>query len=90
MRYGKTKGLPKLFVFQEGDDPAASTVFPKLARRTGGEHFAFGSNSARELSELLRGVAAFAAGGLTALADLRTETARKLLTQLNGPRPSAI
>ena len=37
---------------------------------------------ARELAELLRAVAAFAGGGLTALADQRTDSARKLLGQL--------
>jgi hypothetical protein len=34
------------------------------------------------LGELLRAVAAFAVGGLTALADQRTNSARKLLGQM--------
>jgi len=38
--------------------------------------------AARELAELLRAVAVFATGGLTALSDLRSEGARKLLGQL--------
>jgi hypothetical protein len=36
---------------------------------------------------LLHAVAAFAAGGLTALSDLRTDSARKLLGQLNEDGP---
>jgi hypothetical protein len=86
--YDAAAGLSRLFVFQEGDDPAASVVFPELARLTNGAHFKLGPDSARELGELLRAVAAFAAGGLAALADLRTDSARRLLTRL-GPRPSA-
>jgi hypothetical protein len=74
-------GAP-LFMFQEGVDPRASIVFPELARRTKGAFARFDSNAARELGELLRAVAAFAAGGMRALTDLRTESARRLLTQL--------
>jgi hypothetical protein len=83
--YDAAVGLPRLFIFQEGDDPAASVVFPELARRTGGAHFKLGLDSARELGELLRGVAVFAAGGQAALERLGTDSARKLLTQLNDP-----
>jgi hypothetical protein len=74
-------GVP-LFVFQEGDDPYAAPIFQEMARLTKGAHLKFTSGSARELAELLRAVAAFAVGGLTALADLRTDSARKLLGQL--------
>ena len=74
-------GAP-LFMFQEGVDPRASIVFPELARRTKGAFARLDSNAARELAELLRAVAAFAAGGTRALTDLRTEGARRLLTQL--------
>jgi hypothetical protein len=74
-------GAP-LFVFQEGVDPTASIVFPELARRTKGAFAKFDSGAARELADLLRAVAAFAAGGVKALTDIRTEGARKLLTQL--------
>ena len=65
---------------------------PRRARRPGvrgdgprltkGAHLKFAAGSARELAELLRAVAAFAVGGLTALADLRTDSARKLLGQM--------
>jgi hypothetical protein len=80
--YDAATGLPPLFVFQEGDDPAASVVFPELARRTKGAHFKLGPDSAHELAELLRGVAVFVAGGRTALERLGSDSARKLLTQL--------
>jgi hypothetical protein len=40
-----------------------------------------------QVSDLLHAVAAFAAGGLTALSDLRTDSARKLLGQLNEDGP---
>jgi hypothetical protein len=75
-------GVP-CFVFQEGDDDLiAGPIFQEMARLTKGAHLKFTTGSARELAELLRAVAAFAVGGLTALADLRTDSARKLLTQL--------
>jgi hypothetical protein len=74
-------GVP-LFVFQEGDDPKVEQAFREMARLTKGAYSKFAPGAARELAELLRAVAAFAAGGLTALADLRTDSARKLLTQL--------
>ena len=72
-------GLPPLFSFQEGADPEAEIVFRKLAGLTRGACAKFDSSAARELAELLRAVAAFAAGGMRALTDLRTEGARRLL-----------
>jgi hypothetical protein len=77
--YGMTAGLPKLFVFQEGDDPAASALFPELARRTKGLHFKLGPDSARQLGQFLRVVAAYAAGGLKALEGRRDAESVKLL-----------
>jgi hypothetical protein len=53
-----------------------------MARLTKGAYRAFNPNSIVELRDLLRAVAAFAVGGLTALSDLRTDSARKLLGQL--------
>jgi hypothetical protein len=75
-------GCPPLFIFQEGPDVLAGEVFSELARLTKGAHLKFTSGSARELAELLRAVAAFAVGGLTALSDLRSDAARKLLGQM--------
>jgi hypothetical protein len=42
----------------------------------------FDVGAAAKLGELLGAVAAFAVGGVNALADLRTDSARKLLGQL--------
>jgi hypothetical protein len=71
-----------LFAFQEGDDPQASQTFAEMARLTHGAHFKFDAGAARQLGELLRAVAAFAAGGVKALKNLNTDSARELLTQL--------
>src|SRR6516164_5382220 len=73
-------GVP-LFLFQEGGDLIAGEVFPEMARLSRGAYSKFTAGSARELAELLRAVAAFAVGGLTALADQHTDSARKLLGQ---------
>jgi hypothetical protein len=77
-------GLP-VFVFQEGDDPVATRTFREIARVTKGAHCRFDPGAARELGQLLRAVAAYAAGGLKALDDLsarRNAGAVKLLQQL--------
>jgi hypothetical protein len=74
-------GVP-LFLFQEGDLPNVSECFATMARLTNGAHVQFNAGSAKHLGELLRAVAAFAIGGLTALADQRTDSARKLLGQM--------
>jgi hypothetical protein len=74
-------GVP-VFVFQEGSDPYVEQVFREISVITKGAYARFGTGSARELAELLRAVATYAAGGTKALADLRTDSARKLLGQL--------
>jgi hypothetical protein len=74
-------GAP-IFLFQEGDDPDVECVFRELARLTGGAHCRFASGSAEQLRQLLRAVAAFAAGGRQALANMSDDSARKLLQQL--------
>jgi hypothetical protein len=77
-------GVPA-FVFQEGDDPVAEQAFREIARLTGGAYCRFSPGSAHELGELLRAVAAYAAGGMKALDDLkrrRNAGAIKLLEQL--------
>jgi hypothetical protein len=75
----------RAFVFQEGGESAATTAFREIARLTGGAHCRFNPGAAHELAELLRAVAAYAAGGLKALDDLSArhgEGAAKLLQQL--------
>jgi len=75
-------GVP-VFVFQEGDDPAAADVFKKIAKLSNGAYCRFSPGSARELAELLRAVAAYAAGGLKALQNAKASAgATKLLAQL--------
>jgi hypothetical protein len=80
-------GVP-LFAFQEGSDFSQPEVlhlrevFQEMARLTKGAYSAFDAGSIPKLRELLQAVAVFATGGLTALADLRTEGARKLLEQV--------
>ena len=82
--YDAVASLPGVpcFVFQEGDDGFAAPIFQEMARLSHGAYSKFSPGSARELAELLRAVAVFTTGGLTALADLRTDSARKLLGQL--------
>jgi hypothetical protein len=72
-------------VFQEGHDVAAEQAFREIARLTRGAYCRFDISAAHELAELLRAVAAYAAGGMKALADLKARNssgAVKLLAQL--------
>lgn len=59
-------GVPA-FVFHEGDDPAAAAVFKEVARLTKGIYARFDSGAAKQLRDLLRAAAVYAAGGSTAL-----------------------
>ncbi|MEN3976206.1 VWA domain-containing protein [Emcibacter sp. SYSU 3D8] len=61
-------GVPA-FMFQEGGDPYAQSVFREVARLTGGAWCPFDGDSAGQLRELLSAVAIFAAGGRKALSD---------------------
>ena len=85
-------GVP-LFVFQEGSNWAVppvcdppplkvETIFRELARLTNGAYGKFDAGAAMQLGELLRAVAAFAVGGVRALANQHTDSARKLLGQM--------
>lgn len=58
------------------------TVFRELARLTNGAYARFDTGAALKLRELLQAVAAFAVGGIGALSNLRSDAARKLLTQM--------
>jgi hypothetical protein len=82
--YDAAVAQPSWFLFQEGDAAEVATAFKKLARLTNGAHCQFTTSAARELAELLRAVAAFAVGGVAALAGLRSESARKLLGQIRN------
>jgi len=77
-------GVP-VFMFQEGSDGVAENAYREIARLSRGAYCRFDTGSAHELGELLRAVAAYAAGGLKALADLsarKSTGARLLLAQL--------
>jgi hypothetical protein len=79
-------GVP-VFMFQEGNDPVAENAYREIARLSHGAYCRFDTGAAHELGELLRAVAAYAAGGIKALADLsarRDAGARKLLAQLRS------
>jgi hypothetical protein len=77
-------GVPA-FMFQEGSDPIAEQAFREIARLTRGAYCRFDVGAAHQLRELLRAVAAYAAGGMKALADLSRRQgsgAHRLLEQL--------
>jgi hypothetical protein len=78
-------GVPA-FMFQEGRDAKAETAFREIARLTKGAYCRFDTGSAQQLRELLRAVAAYAAGGRKALEDFSRggSTGRLLLEQLKS------
>ena len=65
-------GLLKVpvFVFQEGHDAVAERTFRDIARLSGGAWCRFDPGAAAQLRDLLRAVAAYAAGGRDALVKL--------------------
>jgi len=71
-----------VFMFQEGHNHLVEQTFQDIARLTHGAYCRFDPGAARQLAELLRAVAVFAAGGLAALADQHSDSAVKLLSQL--------
>ena len=79
-------GLLKVpvFMFQEGHDGTAEQAFREIARLTGGAWCRFDPGAAAQLRELLRGAAAYAAGGREALLRLSKtgSGAAKLLGQM--------
>src|SRR3954468_1414484 len=77
-------GVPA-FMFQEGYEPIAEQAFREIARLTRGAYCRFDPGAAHQLGELLRAAAAYAAGGMRALADLsarRDPGAIKLIEQM--------
>jgi len=78
------RGIPA-FMFQEGNDPATERAYREIARLSHGAYCRFDAGAAHELRELLRAVAAYAAGGMKALDDLsarRNAGAIRLLEQM--------
>jgi hypothetical protein len=77
-------GVPA-FMFQEGGDPVAEQAFREIARLSRGAYCRFDVGAAHQLRDLLRAAAAYAAGGIKALADLSRRQgsgAVRLLEQL--------
>jgi hypothetical protein len=73
------------FMFQEGHDPVCEQAFREIAHLTRGAYCRFAAGAAHELGELLRAAAAYAAGGMKALADLQARQgagAVRLIEQL--------
>ena len=77
------RGVPA-FMFQEGDDPTCEHAFREIARLSRGAYCKFAPGAAHELAELLRAAAAYAAGGMKALAALRGRStqAARLIEQM--------
>jgi len=79
-------GLLKVpvFMFQEGHDPLTERTYREIARLSGGAYGRFDPGAAAQLRELLRAVAAYAAGGREALQRLAQSTggAAALLAQI--------
>jgi hypothetical protein len=71
-----------VFMFQEGSNRDVEQTFREIARLTHGAYCRFDLGAARQLAELLRAVAVFAAGGMTALAARKDAGATKLLGQM--------
>jgi hypothetical protein len=74
-------------MFQEGYDPVAERAFREIARLTRGAYCRFDPGAAHQLGELLRAAAAYAAGGIRALADLsarRNQGATRLIEQMKS------
>jgi hypothetical protein len=74
-------GVP-VFMFQEGDDQAVAKVYGQITDLTGGAACKFDHAAAQRLADLLKAVAAFATGGVKALANQNSEAAKLLLTQI--------
>jgi hypothetical protein len=74
-------GVPA-FMFQEGNNRDVELVFRDIARLTHGAYGRFDPGAAHQLAELLRAVAAYAAGGKAAIAARHDASAVKLLNQM--------
>jgi hypothetical protein len=81
--YAEARELPvPVFMFQEGADERVAAIYREIATITGGGSCRFDISAAQRLTDLLRAVAAFATGGVKALAAQKTEGATLLLTQI--------
>ena len=71
-----------VFLFQEGNDDSVAAIYRDIAALTHGACARFDAGAAQRLADLLKAVAAFATGGVKALAAEQTEAATLLLTQV--------
>jgi Mg-chelatase subunit ChlD len=76
-------GTP-MFMFQEGHDRVTEETYKEIARLSGGAYFKLNDQSAAALSEVLRAVAAYAAGGHMALesAAAKSPAVRAIASQM--------
>ncbi|MFN3169214.1 MAG: VWA domain-containing protein [Hyphomicrobiales bacterium] len=72
----------KLFIFHEGHDRMAGSVFRSMAANSGGGYFQFDERSAETLARLLKAVARYASGGRTALESASGREGQMLLEQM--------
>ena len=86
--FGAPEGELTVFPFRVGresrvGEPPPSKAFREIARLTHGAYCRFDPGAAHQLAELLRAVAAYAAGGVKALAAVQHSAgAARLLLQL--------
>jgi hypothetical protein len=73
-----------VFMLQEGHDKNVERVFREISRLTNGAYLHFNAGAARQLAELLRAIATFAVGGVTALEAANNPSAIKLLAALRA------
>jgi hypothetical protein len=71
-----------VFLFQEGADNRVAGIYGEIAKITGGAVAKLDSGAAQQLADLLKAVAAFATGGMKALAAQKTDAATLLLAQI--------
>ncbi|WP_339866402.1 VWA domain-containing protein [Pseudohongiella nitratireducens] len=79
-------GVP-LFIFQEGAEPSAKSCFQRMADVSGGAYASFDNSSADQLRDLLKAVAIYAGGGLSALqqfSQIAHPAVARLSHQLGG------
>jgi hypothetical protein len=76
-------GLP-VFLFQEGNDPAAERAFKEIARLTKGAWFRFDRDAPAMLAKLLSAIAVYATGGLKALEARGRPEDRMMIENMKG------
>ena len=73
-----------VFMLQEGTDRNVERVFREISRLTNGAYLHFDAGAGQQLAELLRAIATFAVGGVSALENANNPRAIKLLAALRA------